>query len=94
MDNDAANKEPPKGCVHIGHGVYINPSRVLAVMPIESAPVKRMQNGANHSDTLIDATYGRKTRCLLVFDASTDKSLICVASPMESETLAKRLNKD
>lgn len=81
-----------KGWINIGFGVYVNPNHVLAVMPIESAPVKRLLNASKEAETLLDGTYGRKTRSLLVFDASTEKALCGLASPLEAETVAKRMN--
>ena len=54
--------------VNIGYGSMIAVDRILAVVSPDSAPIKRMAQEARDRGILIDATYGRKTRSVLILD--------------------------
>ena len=54
--------------VNIGFGNMIAVDRVLAVVSPDSAPIKRMAQEARDRGILIDATFGRKTRAVLILD--------------------------
>ena len=54
--------------VNIGFGNMIAVDRVLAVVSPDSAPIKRMAQEARDRGILIDATFGRKTRAVLIID--------------------------
>lgn len=75
--------------VNIGFGSAVAASRVLAVLSPESAPVKRTVQEARDRGMLIDASYGRKTRAVLLLD--TDHVILSSVLP---ETLASRLDED
>ena len=47
----------------------VSANRVMAIISPESAPIKRMVQDARDKGLLIDATYGRKTRAVLVMDS-------------------------
>lgn len=49
--------------INIGFGNMVSANRIIAVISPESAPVKRVISEARDKGLLIDATYGRKTRC-------------------------------
>lgn len=55
--------------VNIGFGNLVNAQRVIAVIAPDSAPVKRIIQDARDKGTLIDATFGRKTKTVLVMDS-------------------------
>lgn len=55
--------------VNIGFGNLINPDRVLSVISPESAPVKRIIQESREKGILVDATFGRKTKAVLVMDS-------------------------
>lgn len=55
--------------VNIGFGNLVNAQRVLAVIAPDSAPVKRMIQDARDKGVLIDATFGRKTKTVLIMDS-------------------------
>lgn len=55
--------------VNIGFGSLVNADRVIAVVSPDSAPVKRMVQDARDKGAAIDATYGRRTRAVLVMDS-------------------------
>jgi len=73
--------------VNIGFGSAVAASRVLAVLSPESAPVKRTVQEARDRGMLIDASYGRKTRAVLLLD--TDHVILSSVVP---ETLASRMD--
>ncbi len=54
--------------LNIGYGNMVSANRVIAIVSLESAPIKRMVQDAKEKGKLIDATYGRKTRCVIVMD--------------------------
>ena len=72
--------------LNIGFGNMVSANRVMAIISPESAPIKRMVQDARDKGLLIDATYGRKTRALLVMDSGQ-----IVLSAIQPETVAHRL---
>ena len=72
--------------LNIGFGNMVSANRVMAIISPESAPVKRMVQDARDKGLLIDATYGRKTRAVLVMDSGQ-----IVLSAIQPETVAHRL---
>lgn len=74
--------------VDVGFGSMISPRRLVALIGPDSAPVKRMVQEAREAGSLIDATYGRRTRSVLVMDSGH-----IILSALESEELSERMNK-
>lgn len=72
--------------INIGFGNMISAGRLIAVVSPESAPIKRMIQEARDRGVLIDATYGRRTRAVLVMDSDH-----IVLSALQPETVAGRL---
>ena len=75
--------------VNIGFGNQVAVNRVIAVVAPDSAPVKRLVQDARDQSRLIDATAGRKTRCVLVMDDGH-----IVLSAIQPETVAARLGSE
>ena len=75
--------------IPIGYGGMVSAERILAVVGPDSAPVKRMIQEARDRGMLIDATYGRKTKSVLVMD--TDHVILSASQP---ETIAQRGQED
>lgn len=73
--------------INIGFGNMVSATRLIAIISPESAPVKRLVQDARESGRLIDATYGRRTRAVIVMDSDH-----VVLSPVQPETVANRLN--
>ena len=55
--------------IPIGYGNAVSAERLVAVVSPESAPIKRIIQDARDRGMLIDATYGRKTKSVLVMDS-------------------------
>ena len=55
--------------VNIGFGSMVSAQRVVAIVSPDSAPVKRVGQEARERGVLIDASFGRKTRSVLVMDS-------------------------
>ena len=55
--------------VNIGYGGLVAASRIIAVVSPDSAPIKRLVSEARERSMLIDATFGRKTRAVLLMDS-------------------------
>ncbi|MBI3733376.1 MAG: DUF370 domain-containing protein, partial [Chloroflexi bacterium] len=55
--------------VHVGYGGIVAVNRVLAIASPDSAPVKRMVRQANKDGRIINLTYGRKAKAVLVLDS-------------------------
>ena len=71
--------------INIGFGSMVADGRILAVLEPESAPIKRMIQEARERGMLIDASYGRKTRAVLLMD--TDHVIL---SALQPETISVR----
>lgn len=72
--------------INIGYGNVVVSGRIIAVISPESAPVKRIIQDARDKGNLIDATYGRRTRAVIITDS--DKIILTSVQP---ETVASRL---
>ena len=75
--------------INIGFGSMVSAGRVLAIMEPASAPIKRIVQEAKDRGMLIDASYGRSTRSVILMD--TDHVIL---SSLECEALAERLSKE
>lgn len=73
--------------INIGFGNIVSANRMVAIVSPESAPIKRIIQDARDSGKLIDATYGRRTRAVLVTDSDH-----VILSAVQPETVANRLN--
>ena len=71
--------------VNIGFGSMVAAGRVLSILAPDSAPIKRIIQEAKDRGMLIDASYGRKTKSVLLMD--TDHVILSAVSP---ETLTDR----
>lgn len=75
--------------INIGFGNIISVERVVSIVSPDSAPIKRMVQEAKDNKTAIDATYGRKTRAVIIMDSGH-----LVLSAIQPETIAGRIDKD
>ena len=73
--------------INIGFGNMVSASRLVAIVSPESAPIKRIVQDAKERGSLIDATYGRRTRAVISMDSDH-----VVLSAVQPETVANRLN--
>ena len=73
--------------INIGFGNMVSASRLVAIVSPESAPIKRIIQDAKEHGTLIDATYGRRTRAVIITDSDH-----VILSAVQPETVANRLN--
>jgi extracellular matrix regulatory protein A len=73
--------------INIGFGNIVSANRIISIVSPESAPIKRIIQDARDRGSLIDATYGRRTRAVIVMDS--DHVILCAVQP---ETVAARLN--
>lgn len=73
--------------INIGFGNIVAANRVVAVVSPESAPIKRLIQESRDKKSLIDATYGRRTRAVIVTDS--DHIILTAVQP---ETIANRLS--
>lgn len=55
--------------INIGFGNFVSADKIIAVISPDSAPVKRIIQDAKEQRLLIDATYGRKTRSVIVSES-------------------------
>ena len=73
--------------VNIGFGNMVAAQRIIAVISPESAPVKRIITDSRDRGSLVDATYGRRTRAVIVTDSGH-----IILSAIQPETIAGRLS--
>ncbi len=71
--------------INIGFGSMIAEGRVLAIVSPDSAPIKRVIQEARERGMLIDASYGRKTKAVILMD--TDHVIL---SAISTETIYAR----
>jgi hypothetical protein len=71
--------------INIGFGNIVSGNRVIAIVSPESAPIKRIISDARERGQLIDATYGRRTRAVIIMDSSQ-----VILSAIQPETVANR----
>ncbi len=76
----------PFQLINIGFGNMAAASRLMAIISPESAPIKRMIQESRERGDLIDVTFGRKTRSVLVMDSGQ-----ILLSAVQPETIANRL---
>jgi len=72
--------------VNIGFGNMVAAERIVAVVSPESAPIKRIITDAREKGRLVDATYGRRTRAVIITDSEHT-----VLSAIQPETVAGRI---
>jgi len=73
--------------VNIGFGNIVSANRIIAIVRPESAPIKRIMQEARDRGMLIDATYGRRTRAVIITDSDH-----VILSAVQPETVAHRLD--
>jgi hypothetical protein len=71
--------------INIGFGNIVLANRIIAIVNPESAPIKRLISDAREGGKLIDATYGRRTRGVIVMDSGH-----VILSSVQPETVAHR----
>lgn len=71
--------------INIGFGNIVAANRIIAIVSPESAPIKRIITDARERGELVDATYGRRTRAVMVMDSGH-----VVLSSIQPETVANR----
>ena len=73
--------------INIGFGNMVSANRLVAIVSPESAPIKQIIQDARDKGCLIDATYGRRTRAVIITDSDH-----VILSAVQPETVANRLN--
>ncbi len=71
--------------INIGFGNFVSDIRIVSIVLPESAPVKRLSQDAREKGMLIDATYGRKTKSVIITDSEH-----VILSALPAEVIAQR----
>ena len=71
--------------INIGFGNIVSANRIVSIVSPDSAPIKRLVTDARDRGQLIDATYGRRTRAVIITDSSH-----IILSAIQPETIANR----
>lgn len=72
--------------INIGFGNVVSANRIISIVSPESAPIKRIIQVARENNYLIDATYGRRTRAVIITD-----SPYVILSAVQPETVGQRV---
>lgn len=72
--------------INIGFGNLVSASRLIAIVSPESAPIKRIIQEVRERGALIDATYGRRTRAVIIMDSGH-----VILSALQPETVSARM---
>ena len=75
--------------INIGFGNIVSAERIISIVSPDSAPIKRIVQEAKDSKMAIDATYGRRTRSVLIMDSGH-----VILSAVQPETVAGRVVDD
>ena len=75
--------------INVGFGNMICSERIIAIIDPDSAPVKRLITDSRSGGGLIDATYGRKTRSVIIMDTKQ-----IVLASVQPETISARINEE
>lgn len=75
--------------INIGFGNMVAANRIIAIVSPESAPIKRIIREGEDRGLLINATYGRRTRAVIITDSGH-----IVLSSVQPETVASRLQEE
>ncbi|MCI8378230.1 MAG: DUF370 domain-containing protein [Lachnospiraceae bacterium] len=75
--------------VNIGYGNIVNMDKVISIIRADAAPIKRMVQVAKDENMAVDATCGRKTKCILVMDSGH-----LVLSALLPETIENRVTEN
>ena len=75
--------------ISIGLGNFVNADRIIAIVSPESAPVKRLIQESKDKGLVVDSTYGRRTRSVLVMDSSQ----VILSSSQPNTIIERNLNK-
>ena len=75
--------------INVGYGNIVNMDKVVSIVRTEAAPIKRMIQVAKDSNMAIDATCGRKTKCILLMDSGH-----FVLSALLPDTIENRVNEN
>jgi regulator of extracellular matrix RemA (YlzA/DUF370 family) len=73
--------------INIGFGNIVSANRIISVVSPESAPIKRLIQESRDKGLLIDATYGRRTRAVIITDSQH-----IILTPVQPETVGNRFN--
>ncbi|WP_102027323.1 extracellular matrix/biofilm regulator RemA [Salirhabdus sp. Marseille-P4669] len=72
--------------INIGFGNVVSANRIISIVSPESAPIKRIISVARDNNKLIDATYGRRTRAVIIADSDH-----VILSAVQPETVGQRV---
>ncbi len=72
--------------INIGFGNMVLSDRIVCVISPESAPIKRVMREAEEKGKLVNATYGRRTRAVVVTDSDH-----IILSALQPETISNRI---
>lgn len=75
--------------INIGFGNMVASSRIVAIVSPDSAPIKRIVQDAKEQGRAIDATYGRKTRAVIITDSNH-----VILSPIQPDTVGGRYKEE
>lgn len=73
--------------INIGFGNVVVANRLVAIVSPDSSPIKRIIQDARDKGSLIDATYGRRTRAVIITDSDH-----IILSAVQAETIANRIH--
>ncbi len=73
--------------IGIGFGNLVSAERIVAILSPESAPIKRMIQDVRERGALIDASFGRSTKSVLVMDSGN-----VILSALTPEVIGARLD--
>lgn len=80
--------------LNIGFGNLVNAEKIVAIVSPDSAPIKRMVQDAKDRGNLVDATYGRKTKAVIITDSNMIVLSAKTAESFENKSAKVKEEKD
>lgn len=80
--------------LNIGFGNLVNAEKIVAIVSPDSAPIKRMVQDAKERGNLVDATYGRKTKAVIITDSDMIVLSAKTAESFENKSAKVKEEKD
>lgn len=72
--------------INIGYGNMVAVNHIIAIVSPDSAPIKRMVQDAKERGSAIDATFGRRTKAVIITDSDH-----VILSAIQPRHIANRL---
>ena len=76
----------------IGFGNYLSEDKILSILSPDSAPIKRMIADCREKGLLVDASFGRSTRAVILMNSG--HAILSAMTPEELISLVQKCDEN